>query len=667
MAVEDIIFGKNRHMFGGIEPSNMIKFEVSEPVVHSGGVKIDIQIPNDTIIDGQALCSVAGAMIRKRYDDYPKDEFDGELVCIVTDKNPTSIQDFPMGPGEEYKSCFYSAFPFTSQGVYNRGAINRTAVNVPVNLNSFKVYSEGNATKCNVVIIGSFVEDDYINTVSGVMIRRSTITYPVDETDGDFVTDISLGIQGASFTYTDADLEENVKYYYTAFPYNSYGVYNRKSSSKSECITRRYNWVYGYDLDTVDSNPRTRVTYPSDVDNTSYIPVSHTGTNTSPYTYKFSYGDWEKCGFMPKPCMLKYDGTVGEYLNPNDYGKTIEGDVSNVANPDYEGNAMMEWGKIWTKRWEDENGIYHFRCSDSQLDESYECWCNYDKDNNQIDNFYTAIYPTTSYTNNGVTRQRSISGRYISYTGGGALNLNTDINNIKNNGSGWYCDTLADILLIQDLLVLIGKSTDTSTVFSNPENVQYWAANSGRLDAHGLFSEMGICAKVFGMEYWWGYYGRYVPTWRTKAGVQSVKITPGTLDGSSLVGYDVTNTLDTGYIPFRSFAANGGVDNSGVTTYIPYHIKKMDVFSYGRLSYYENINTDRGSVSTYECDIAVASTTISDIASQIFTSCVGSNVIDSWDTTHVGYNAGAFSYSMSDGSRARIILGLSYRKNSTVH
>lgn len=38
MAEEDLIFGKNRHFFGGIEPSNMRKFTAS---YHSGYVKLD--------------------------------------------------------------------------------------------------------------------------------------------------------------------------------------------------------------------------------------------------------------------------------------------------------------------------------------------------------------------------------------------------------------------------------------------------------------------------------------------------------------------------------------------------------------------------------------------------------------------------------------------------
>ena len=39
MAEEDIIFGKNRHFFGGIEPSNMITFSA----------KSDYQTETDTL------------------------------------------------------------------------------------------------------------------------------------------------------------------------------------------------------------------------------------------------------------------------------------------------------------------------------------------------------------------------------------------------------------------------------------------------------------------------------------------------------------------------------------------------------------------------------------------------------------------------------------------
>ena len=56
MAEEDLIFGKNRHFFGGIEPSNMQNFTAAIEGEH---VKITAQLPADTVINGQTLCTVA--------------------------------------------------------------------------------------------------------------------------------------------------------------------------------------------------------------------------------------------------------------------------------------------------------------------------------------------------------------------------------------------------------------------------------------------------------------------------------------------------------------------------------------------------------------------------------------------------------------------------------
>ena len=136
------------------------------------------------------------------------------------------------------------------------------------------------------------------------------------------------------------------------------------------------------------------------------------------YYNKFNYGDWNlKPGedFMPKPCMIKYEGEVVQYLDPNNYAMQEDGVTpSNVSDLDFPGNAMMEWPKIYTKRWE-ENGIYHFRCSDQKLDSDWDCWCNYDDNDNIIDHFYTAIY-ASHYTTTSVStgqRLRSISGTTI--------------------------------------------------------------------------------------------------------------------------------------------------------------------------------------------------------------------------------------------------------------
>jgi len=120
---EDLIFGKNRHFFGGIEPSDMKTFTLEWT---TGGVKLTYTLPNDTVVNSSTLCSIKGAMIRRKVDDYPKDEFDGTLVVDATESG--SFVDSDTTEGGTY---YYQAFPYTVKGVYNRGKTNRVAYNAP--------------------------------------------------------------------------------------------------------------------------------------------------------------------------------------------------------------------------------------------------------------------------------------------------------------------------------------------------------------------------------------------------------------------------------------------------------------------------------------------------------------------------------------------------------
>ena len=161
MAEEDLIYGKNRHMFGGIEPSNMLGFKAIssyDVATSKARIKIIAELPNDTVINNQTLCTVSGAIIRKKAGSYPKDEFDGTLIADI--KENTEIYD----------------------------------------------------------------------------------------------TDVVIG----------------TTYYYAAFPYTSQGVYNRNKANRAMVLAQKYLYLYGYDLTISDTNPATRVTYPSDVDNASF-------------------------------------------------------------------------------------------------------------------------------------------------------------------------------------------------------------------------------------------------------------------------------------------------------------------------------------------------------------------------------------------------------------
>ena len=566
MAEEDLIYGKNRHFFGGIEPSNMLAFS-GEFVGTS--INITATLPNDTVIDGQTLCTVAGAVIRRRSNDYPKDEFDGDLVATIT--SSTVFSDTGVVQNGTY---YYSAFPFTAQGVYNRNKANRFVVNEPLPMKEFtatSIYDSGTKT-AKVEITATLPEG-----AAGAKIRKSSVSYPLNENDGEEVQDIS-----ASGVYYDEDVSVGSTYYYSAFPYTATGAYNRNESNRiSVTITAEppkpaRTYLYGYDIALNTADPEDRVTYPSDVDNYGFTPAKMN------FGSLFNYGGWnfapgEK--FMPRPCMLNSNGTVAYYLNPDDYTKKSGGGASDVTNTSFDGNAMIEWPKIFTKRWESD-GVYHFRCSDVQVDDDWECWSNYDRSNNQIDHFYTPIY----FGSHVSSKLRSISGQSCIYN----QDATTEINLAKANGEDWYTEVLADRLLIQDLLVMMGKSTNCQTVYGFGIVSTSGDANSGLMNNKGMFwgsNNKYDGVKVFGMEHFWGNIYRRTAGWMLVNGTQKVKLTRGTHDGSTASDY---NTTGNGYISVSDSTITG---NSGG------YIKGMKIEAYGRLP-----KTLFGSSSSFEAD-----------------------------------------------------------------
>ena len=692
MAEEDLIFGKNRHFFGGIEPSNMIEFTVSYDVEDTvRRSKIVAKLPADTTINGQTLCSVAGAVIRKKVGAYPKDEFDGILV-----KNISTDETFYDENVEVGNTYYYAAFPYTTQGVYNRNAANRFVCTIivgyePDNMKAFtatSAYYNGRArVRLNAILPDNGTEDRPY-TVAGAIIRRKTTGYPMNETDGTLVRDLkesgefydtrvslnqvyyyaafpyttqgvynrnaanrasctpvavtigdmqvftakSIRVDGqprvvltatlpantadytiagavirrstsgypanesdgeqvatitANGTYYDTNVEVGITYYYTAFPYSTDGVYNTNgaSANHASCKVNSYAYLFGYNLKVDTRTPSVRVTYPSDVDNANFTPAAMDFS-----TGVFNYGDWSFGPgemFMPRPCMLTYAGVVAYYLNPNDYTKKTDGTASDISNMGFDGNAMVEWPKIWTKRWE-ENGIYHFRCSDVQIDENYECWSNYDRLNNQIDHFYTPIFYGTTGTSNG-TKLRSISGR----TNITHKSASEEITLATANGDDWYTEVLADRLLIQDLLVMMAKSTDGQAAYGNgkiskSDSELQGDLSTGTMNSKGMFwgsnyDNSGV--KVFGMEHLWGNLWRRTAGWINASGNQKVKLTRGTHDGSTATDYNLNGN---GYLTVSGATPTG---TSGG------YINAMKTMPYGRIPYQAS-----GSSSTFEAD-----------------------------------------------------------------
>ena len=427
--------------------------------------------------------------------------------------------------------------------------------------------------------------------VDKVIIRRKLGSAPADETDGDLVVEVKrneFGLYKNDF-YIDTALTANTDdvYYYKAFPMSTTGFYNTSTLNETVGIKCKDYNLYGFKLDQNESDPASMITYLSDCDNAIYKSAyMNYSTDT------FDYGDWADAWFIKnlKPCMLKYDGTVDYELNPNDYSKKLDGSDSDIANTSYSGNAMVGIPKVYWKIVNNGDNTANIYVSDKKIDSDFRCWSHIDNNGNEIDYCYMPIYNGSNV--NGVLR--SISGKAPM----GGQTAKTEITYAKANNTGsdiiWYTELFNDRMLINLLLLLIGKSTDTQTVFGTGNNNSYVSTsntgvkNTGTMNTKGLFwgnqdNVSGV--KVFGMEHWYGNVWRRIGGWINDKGTQKIKMTYGQSDGSTSDGYNETGS---GYISI------GGATPSGRSGG---YISKMLITDSGLIP-----TITSGSATTYYCD-----------------------------------------------------------------
>lgn len=427
--------------------------------------------------------------------------------------------------------------------------------------------------------------------VEKVIIRRKLGSVPISETDGDLVLEVKRKDFGSykNNYYIDTALtpSSNDVWYYKAFPMSTTGFYNSNSANETEGIKcKNYN-LYGFKLDQNESDPASMITYLSDCDNKNYKSAKMNYT-----TDAFDYGDWVDAWFIKnlKPCMLKYDGTVDYELDKNDYTKKLDGTDSDVANDSYGGNAMVGIPKVYWKIVDNGDNTANIYICDKKIDSDFHCWSHIDNNGNEIDYCYLSAYDGCNIN----STLRSISGQspITNQTG------TTEINYAKSNNIGsdiiWYTGLFNDWMLINILLFLIGKSTNSQITFGAGNNNTYVSNSntgikkSGTMNTKGLFwgsNDNASGVKVFGIENFYGNVWKRIGGWINNEGTQKIKMTYGQSDGSTVDGY---NTDGAGYIAIGNsipIGTSGG------------YISKVLFNENGLIP-----TTANGSQTTYYCD-----------------------------------------------------------------
>lgn len=351
-------------------------------------------------------------------------------------------------------------------------------------------------------------------------------------------------------------------------------------------IGRKTYHLYGFHIDGNESNPANMVTYLEDA--VGMTPAYMDYTNDV-----FNYGSWADAFFMPRPCILGMDGQVRKYLDPNDYTKDVNGNTVTIDSTLTDANVMIEFPKIYYKVVPDTNdnksgSVY---ISDYKVDGNFKDYAYIDDNGIHKEHFYMPAYNGSYDSNN---KMRSISGAQV----GRSLSTTTEISRAEANGTGWYTEDAGEAMLINFMLILIGKSTNMQAVFGQGLNTSgNESINDGfRTGVHntkGLFygtnngaaSTYTNAIKIFGIENWWGFQWRRYAGDINVSGRRKIKLCKSREDGSTA---DMFNTTGEGYVDI-------GVASSGTSG--GYISQMKFVSSIGMFSVVSD-----GTASTYYCD-----------------------------------------------------------------
>lgn len=335
---------------------------------------------------------------------------------------------------------------------------------------------------------------------------------------------------------------------------------------------------YGYRVKENEANPSSRVEYLFDA--AGLTPVSMDYANAV-----FNYGSWADIWFVRDnfPCMVKSSGTVDYQLNPNDYTlRATTGAASDVANADYDGNAMSAIPLVWVKRYHEDGYRYVIFC-ESQYDESYKAYAHTRPDGTISPYAYGPMFEGSMVS----SKLRSLSGQAPESNTTATVELTA----AEANGDAWTITTWAFWNLIHDLLVLLGKSTNIQAVFGQGHTTGGASAadllTTGALIDKGQFygtADTLSSVKVFHMENFWGDRWDRIVGLIYEQGEYLAKMTPE--DG----GYNLTGA---GYSAIRKGVASAS------------YVKKAQQTPYGLFP-----TECGGSEATYDCDYHWVNNTI---------------------------------------------------------
>lgn len=304
----------------GVQPNNMRKFTA----VSKSETQVALQFTepeNSYYSEGGAVAAVVkGVMIRMSTEDYPKTPYEGTLVVDNTNLGAYSNTDYIVNGLTKDIPVYFSAFPYTTIGVYNESLASENkvtatpksgeVVNVIINVSDTAEFTGTNVTLKNVntqatvvknVTSPGTVQFDAEQGNTFVVQVEPVTSYSVDKLQSEQFTAVAGGTRTIEFTYS-------------------------------------YGFLYSITFDNGADGIPSSFEYGDDATGFTPASVSNMGSwANSPILDKF------------KPCLIKPGATAPEYyLNKDNYNQRETGSVAPILTG-ADGDVMIEVDKLWYK------------------------------------------------------------------------------------------------------------------------------------------------------------------------------------------------------------------------------------------------------------------------------------------------------------------------------
>ena len=385
------------------------------------------------------------------------------------------------------------------------------------------------------------------------LILRKQGSYPESPFDGEIVVNNTVRNQYAETPFFD-EVDTSKDWYYRAFPRSINRVYSQDELNKFGV------WVYSFTRLKKETIPSEKIVYrgANEYYEKSYMDFS---------SDTFKYGDWKDAPFLLKdrlaPCVVGFDGEVKYFLNPDNYALKEDGTASDITDTSQNINCYMRFKILFRRKRKNANGDTEVDISNVKINDEYKAYGGFVKTDGTLREYiYLPIYRGSLVSD----KIRSMSGNLTPIS---SKTATQERDYCIANGAGHDMITRADREMIEDLAILMFKTTDFQSALgagkSNGGDNVSACLKSGTMDDKGYFygsSSTSVGIKLFGME------NRYASQWERYLGevlvngVRKVKLTEGTQDGSTVTGFNFTGE---GYISLNELPVPSGTSGGYIS------------------------------------------------------------------------------------------------------